>query len=75
MKVDPIIKKALEEIPVPYKLVKSKDHYFIQVEGYPRVIISGNHQKAKWREVRGTITNINKLIRSINGGDNDVPTK
>jgi hypothetical protein len=75
MKVDPIVKKALEEIPVPYTVFKSRDHYFIQVEGHPRIIVAGNHQKAKWREVRGTVRHIQKLIRSINGDYNDVPTK
>lgn len=75
MKIDPIIKKALEEIPVPYKVVKSKDHYFVQVEGYPRIIVAGNHHRAKWHEVRGTVGHIQKLIRSISGGCDDVPTK
>jgi len=74
MKIDPIIKKALEEIPVPYTVFKSRDHYFIQVEGHPRIIVAGNHQKAKWHEVRGTVKHIQRLVRSISGGGNDIST-
>jgi len=65
MRIDPIIKRVLDEIPVPYEIIKSKDHYFIKVGDHPRVIIAGNHGRSKHGEISGTVSAIRKLIKHI----------
>ena len=63
MKLDPKIRLALDESPVPYKLVKSKDHYFAQFDTGQRVIIAGNHGKQRHGEIVSTV----QKIRTIGG--------
>ena len=61
MKLDAQIKKALDESPVSYEVVKSKDHYFAEFANGKRVIIAGNHGKQKWGEVMSTVRNIKRM--------------
>lgn len=65
MKIDNNIKRALKELPVEYSFEKSKDHYFVKVEGYPRIIIGGNHDKTKSGCVKSTVRSIKKLKNVI----------
>lgn len=69
MKIDPRIKEALDESPVPYTVVKTKNHYFAQFDTGQRVIISGNHGKQKHGEVISTVQKIRKI-----GEQNDTGT-
>jgi hypothetical protein len=64
MKFDAQIKRALDESPVPYQIVKSKDHYFAEFANGKRVVIAGNHGKQKWGEVVSTVRNIKQVGRS-----------
>lgn len=64
MKLDAQIKRALDESPVPYQIVKSKDHYFAEFANGRRVVITGNHGKQKWGEVVSTVRNIKQAGRS-----------
>lgn len=64
MKLDAQIKRALDENPVPYQIVKSKDHYFAEFTNGKRVVIAGNHGKQKWGEVVSTVRNIKQVGRS-----------
>jgi len=64
MKLDAQIKRALDESPVPYQIVKSKDHYFAEFANGKRVVIAGNHGKQKWDEVVSTVRNIKQVGRS-----------
>ena len=64
MKLDAQIKRALDESPVPYQIVKSKDHYFAEFTNDKRVVIAGNHGKQKWGEVVSTVRNIKQVGRS-----------
>ena len=63
MKLDAQIKRALDESPVPYQIVKSKDHYFAEFASGKRVVIAGNHGKQKWGEVVSTVRNIKQVGR------------
>lgn len=65
MKVDPKIKMALDESPVPYEVIKKKDHYFAQFETGHRVIITGNHGKQKHGEVISTVQKIRKIGEKV----------
>ena len=64
MKLDAQIKRALDENPVPYQIVKSKDHYFAEFANGKRVVIAGNHGRQKWGEVVSTVRNIKQVGRS-----------
>lgn len=61
MKIDAQIKNALDESPVSYEVVKSKDHYFAVFATGQRVILAGNHGKQKWGEVKSTIRRIKQV--------------
>jgi hypothetical protein len=61
MKIDNNIKRALKDLKVSYTIEKSRDHYFIKVEGHPRIIIGGNHDRSKTGCVKGTVRLIKKL--------------
>lgn len=61
MKIDAHIKRALDESPVSYEVVKSKDHYFAVFATGQRIIIAGNHGKQKWGEVKSTIRRIKQV--------------
>jgi hypothetical protein len=71
MRIDPIIKRAMDEIPVAYEIIKTKDHYFLKIGDHPRVIIAGNHGRSKHGEIVTTVRNIHKLIKHIQETTND----
>lgn len=61
MKIDADIRKALDDLGVPYTIEKSKDHYFARVGNHPRVIVAGNHGRNKPGEIKGTLRDIKRL--------------
>lgn len=65
MKVDAKVKRALDDLPLPYEVHKAKDHYFASVRGYPRIVIAGNHDKSRARSVTETVASIKRLRRQI----------
>ena len=71
MRIDPTIKRAMDEIPVAYEIIKTKDHYFLKIGDHPRVIIAGNHGRSKHGEIVSTVKSIHKLIKQIQETTND----
>lgn len=67
MRLDPSIRKALDELPVPYTIERSRDHYFVRVEGHPRIIVAGNHGKNKPGELASTLKNIKRIKEKLEG--------
>ena len=65
MKMDKQVKRALDNIPVPYQIVKKTDHYYLVVEGHPRILVAGNHDRIPPHLTTKTIHNINKLITAL----------
>jgi hypothetical protein len=61
MKLDPKIKEALDESPVPYTVVKKKDHYFAEFANGKRIIVAGNHGRQRHGEVTSTVQKIRKI--------------
>jgi hypothetical protein len=55
----------MDEIPVPYEIVKKTDHYFLLVPGFNRICIAGNHDKHRHSLTKPTIGEINKLVKKI----------
>lgn len=67
MHIEPEVKAVLREIPVPYEIVKKKDHYFIEIPGYPRVCVANNHRHTKVRTIRLCVVELRKLIKYLEG--------
>ena len=65
MKIDPVVKSAMAKIPVPYEIIKKTDHYFLLVPGFDRICIAGNHDKHRFRLVRATVQQIDRLIKRL----------
>lgn len=65
MKIEGIVQRALDEIPVPYQIVKKTDHYYLVVEGYPRIMVGGNHGRIPPTMHKKTVSQIRKLIKQI----------
>lgn len=62
--LDPAVKAAMLALPAEYSIVKFRDHYALEVRGYPRIIIAANH-KASSRNVRATIVQLEKLAAKL----------
>ena len=65
MKIDKLVQRELDTIPVPYTITKKKDHYYAEVKGYPRILVAGNHDRVPCSHIRKTIFNIRKLIATL----------
>jgi hypothetical protein len=65
MKIDPIVKRVMADIPVPYEIVKKTDHYFLLVSGFERICIAGNHDRTSLRNARSTVKHIKSLIKEL----------
>ena len=65
MKIDDIIQRELDTLPVPYTIKKWKDHYAVVVEGHPPIIVAGNHGRTAWILVRHTVNRIRRLRKAL----------
>lgn len=65
MRIDPVIQRALDELPVPYTIRKSKDHYFAVVEGFAPVVVGGNHDRHNARLSKHTVTAIRRIRKAL----------
>lgn len=68
MRIDPTVKRELDLLPVQYTIQKSKDHYFVVIDGYRPICVGGNHDKHRWRLARATAANIRKIRRTMENG-------
>ena len=71
MKIDPLVKRAMNEIPVPYEVVKKTDHYFLLVPGYDRICIAGNHDRHRSRLTKSSVQHIGRLIEKLKANPNE----
>lgn len=69
MKIDPLIKAALDKFPAPYKLPTTKDHIWLSVPGYKRIKLAGKHPRTRPRDVWNTVRNIERLIETLEKHD------
>lgn len=70
MRINPMIRSALDSLPVPYTIVKKRDHYFAVVHGVRnRICIGGNHDRTKDSLVRMTVHRLEKLRTSLTQKD------
>jgi len=70
VKLDDMIRRALDNLSVPYTIHKTKNHYFAIING-SRVLISGNHDKTNARTVRNTVRNLKRAAEKRDGRSND----
>lgn len=67
MKLDPDVRAAIKDIPAEYTIKKSKNHYFLYVDGHPRVLVAGNHGRLSFTELRSTLRDLAKLKERLGG--------
>lgn len=71
MKIDPVVKRAMSEIPVPYEIVKKTDHYFLFIPGFDRICIAGNHDRHRSRLAKESVHSIGRLIQRLKAQPNE----
>jgi len=65
MRIDPIIRSAMEKLPCAYDIVKTKDHYLLKVSGYPAILIGDNHQRSHYRHVKRVVSALRRLSEAV----------
>ena len=68
MRIDNIIQRELDALPVPYTIRKTRDHYLAIIEGFPPVTIGGNHDRHKSRLVKRTVVSLRKIRKQLEEG-------
>ena len=71
MRIDPCVKRAMDDIHVPYEIIKKTDHYFLLVPGFERICIAGNHDRHRARLATSTVNSISKLVKKIKAEPNE----
>lgn len=67
-----MVKEAMLKLPAEYTIVKFRDHYAIEVRGYPRIIIAANHKPSR-RNVVSTVTQLRRLAEQLRADGHDGP--
>lgn len=67
MKLDPDVRSVIADIKAEYVIEKSKNHYYLRVDGHPRIIIAGNHGRLGTWELRKTVKSLRRLIDKLKG--------
>jgi len=65
MRIDPLVQRELDLLPVSYTIRKSKDHYFAVIDGHKPICVGGNHDKARWRLSRANAAVIRKIRKAM----------
>ena len=58
--VDRRIKKALKALDVPWRLIKKKDHYFVQIGDTSLICVANNSSRATDYQIKKTLDRIRK---------------
>lgn len=59
------VRRLLKQIPVPYKIVDTKDHTFLYVDGYDRMTIGSNSSKMRGDNLKWTRRQIKQIIEHV----------
>lgn len=59
--IDREVRREIAALDRPWRIVKKRDHYFLQVEGQPMICVAGNSSKRNTRQVNKTLESIRKL--------------
>jgi hypothetical protein len=58
--IDKRVRREIAAIPVPWRLVKKRDHYFVQIEDQPMICVANNSSKRNSWQVNKTLEAIKK---------------
>jgi hypothetical protein len=53
---------VIAALPVPWRLVKKRDHYFVQIEDQPMVCVANNSSKRNDWQVRRTLEELRRAV-------------
>ena len=58
--IDKRVRREIAALDRPWKLVKKRDHYFLQIEGQPMICVANNSSKRNSWQVNKTLERIRK---------------
>jgi hypothetical protein len=58
--IDKEVRRALAALDRPWKLIKKRDHYFLQIEDQPMICVANNSSKRNDWQVSKTLESIRK---------------
>jgi hypothetical protein len=56
------VRRAIAALDRPWRLVKKKDHYFLQVEDQPMICVANNSSKTTDWQVTKTLNRLHKAV-------------
>ena len=59
--IDREVRREIAALDRPWKLVKKRDHYFLQVEDQPMICVANNSSKRNDWQVNKTLEQLRKL--------------
>ena len=59
--VDKRVRQVIAELNRPWRVIKKRDHYFLQIEDKPFICVASNSSKHNEWQVRRTIEEIRKV--------------
>lgn len=61
--IDKRVRREIAALDQPWRLVKKRDHYFVQVEGHPMICVANNSSRRKQSEwiINRTVEDLRKL--------------
>jgi hypothetical protein len=59
--IDREVRREIAALDRPWKLVKKRDHYFLQVEDEPMICVANNSSKRNDWQVNKTLERLRKL--------------
>ena len=59
--IDREVRREIAALDRPWRIVKKRDHYFLQVEGQPMICVAGNSSKRNDYQTNKTLERIRKL--------------
>lgn len=60
--IDKRVRRVIAALPVPWRLVKKRDHYFVQIEDRPMVCVANNSSKHNDWQVRRTLEELRRAV-------------
>jgi len=63
--IDKAVRRYLRRLPVRWEIVKSKDHYFLEVDGKRIACVGNNSSGRDGRFAKKTINEIQRNIRRL----------
>ena len=61
------IRQEIAALRMPWRIVKKRDHYFLHIEGMPRICVASNSSKATDYQIMKSLERIKKVSNDNQG--------